>query len=160
MVIADSKDVWFTAYPIGKNTLSNFVKDICKEAKVNGKKTNHSLRATGVSNLFQAGVLEKLIQQRLGHHSLEGLRQYQRTSLDQEKTVSRLLTSGSTVAYQQLSMQAEAQPQQPSGLNNNFSGCSVTIYQYPSPLQPQTATVSLHSASAVEGINKDPDHET
>lgn len=83
-VIADSEYVWFTAYPIGKNTLSNFVKDMCKEAETNGKKTNHSLRATRVSNLFQAGVPEKLIQQRSGHRSLEGLRQYQRTTLDQE----------------------------------------------------------------------------
>lgn len=65
--------------------------NMCKEGEVNGKKTNHSLRATGVCNLFQAGVPEKLIQQRSGHHSLEGLRQYQRTTLDPEKAVSRLL---------------------------------------------------------------------
>ena len=59
----DTQAVWFTANPIGRNTLANLVKDMCKEAKLQGKKTNHSLRATGVSNLFQAGVPEKLIQQ-------------------------------------------------------------------------------------------------
>lgn len=41
-VIAYS-EVWFTAYPIGKNTLSNLMKHMCKEGEVNGKKTNHSL---------------------------------------------------------------------------------------------------------------------
>lgn len=38
------------------------VKDICSKGKITGNKTNHSLRATGVSELFQAGVPEKLIQ--------------------------------------------------------------------------------------------------
>ena len=35
--------------------------------------TNHSLRATGASSLFTASVLEKIIQQRSVHSSLEGL---------------------------------------------------------------------------------------
>ncbi len=46
------------------------------EAQIDGRKTNHSLRATGASELFQAGVPEKIIKERTGHHSLEALRTY------------------------------------------------------------------------------------
>ena len=56
------------------------VKDICADAGVKGNKSNHSLRATGATELYQAGVPEKVIQERTGHLSLTGLRQYERTS--------------------------------------------------------------------------------
>ena len=43
---------WFTTTPVGKNS----VKDICTDAGVKGNKSNHSLRATGATELHQAGV--------------------------------------------------------------------------------------------------------
>lgn len=61
----------YTANLTGRNTLGKFVKEICDKGNIDGHKTNHSLRATGVSDLFQAGVPEKLIQQRSGHLSLD-----------------------------------------------------------------------------------------
>ena len=56
------------------------VKDICADASVKGNKSNHSLRATGATELYHAGVPEKVIQERTGHLSLTGLRQYEHTS--------------------------------------------------------------------------------
>ena len=47
-----------------------------------GKKTNHSLRATGASELFKRGVPEKIVQERTEHRSLEALRTYERSSED------------------------------------------------------------------------------
>ena len=44
-----------------KNTLANMVKYICKDGKICGNKTSHSLCATGASNMLQAGVPEKII---------------------------------------------------------------------------------------------------
>ena len=60
---------WYTAKPIGKNTLASMVKEICVHGNIAGQKTNHSLRATGVSDLFNAGVPDKIIQERSGHLS-------------------------------------------------------------------------------------------
>ena len=40
---------WFTCAPIGKNTLSQMTKRRCGEAKIEGNKTNHSLRAYATS---------------------------------------------------------------------------------------------------------------
>ncbi len=66
-------DPWFLAVPVGKNVLGKMVSEICEEAGVNGKKTNHSLRVTCATSLYAAGVPEKVIQSRTGHSSLESL---------------------------------------------------------------------------------------
>ena len=59
------------------------IQEMCKSAGITGHKTNHSLRATGATELYLAGVPEKIIQQRTGHQSVEALRQYENTSEQQ-----------------------------------------------------------------------------
>ena len=81
---------WFTSTQVGQNELNKMVQRMCQEAGVAGKKTNHSLRATGASQLFQANVPEKIIQQRTGHRSLEALRQYERTTSEQHQAVTQV----------------------------------------------------------------------
>jgi hypothetical protein len=69
-----------------------------EEAHIAGKKTNHSLRVTGASALFAAGVPERVIQQRTGHRSLDGLRTYERVTEDQNIEVSNILLSNSSTS--------------------------------------------------------------
>ena len=88
----DASCPWYFNVPIGKNTLSKMVADMCAEAGLSGKKTNHSLRVSGTSCLFEAGVPEKLIQQRTGHRTLESLRMYERVTDKQQLAVSKVLT--------------------------------------------------------------------
>ena len=88
----DDSCPWYFNVPIGKNTLSKMVADMCAEAGLSGKKTNHSLRVSGTSCLFEAGVPEKLIQQRTGHRTLESLRMYERVTDKQHLAVSKVLT--------------------------------------------------------------------
>lgn len=66
----DPEAPWFTSIPVGKDTLAKMVKDMCDEANVKGKKTNHSLRTTSATAMYQAGVPEKAIKERMGHMSL------------------------------------------------------------------------------------------
>ena len=68
------------------------VKNMCLEAGLEGKKTNHSLRVAGATCLYEAGVPEKVIQQRTGHRCLQSLRHYERISSDQEVAISRILS--------------------------------------------------------------------
>ncbi len=91
---ADPDAPWYEEAPVGKSTLSVMVKQICAEAGVE-KKTNHSLRASGASAMFQAHVPEKIIQKTTGHRSLEALRTYDRISTDQHKAVSKVLANTS-----------------------------------------------------------------
>lgn len=54
--------------------------------------TNYSLRATGTTALFDAGIPECIIQKRTGHKSLDSLRTYQRVTLSQEHAVAQILS--------------------------------------------------------------------
>ena len=58
---------------------------------VKGHKTNHSLRATTATRLFHAGIDEQLIMERTGHHSVDGVRSYKRTSQQQVEVLSDVL---------------------------------------------------------------------
>ena len=52
---------WYSKTPVGHNTLAGTVSRICKKAGVSGYKTNHSLRVTSATRLFQNGIDEQLI---------------------------------------------------------------------------------------------------
>ena len=87
---------WYTSVPVGKDTLSNKLKLMCKHAGVKGNKTNHSLRAASATQMYANGVPEKLIQERTGHRSLDALRMYERSSQQQHQAVSKILSAGPT----------------------------------------------------------------
>ena len=89
---SDPDQPWYENSPVGKNTLRNMVKNMCADIGISGK-TNHSLRATGETALFQNNVPEGTIQKVIGHRSLEALRNYETISIDQHKEVSRILVS-------------------------------------------------------------------
>jgi hypothetical protein len=55
--------------------------------------SNHSLRATCATRLFQCGVDEQLIAAKTGHRSL-AIRSYKRPCLRQEKEVSTIIQEG------------------------------------------------------------------
>ena len=51
----------YSAVPFGNHTLQQMVKKMCSNAGIGDHKTNHSLRATSVIELFKRGAPEKLI---------------------------------------------------------------------------------------------------
>jgi hypothetical protein len=53
--------------------------------------TNHSLQAMGTTQLFTAGIPEKIIEERTGHKSLDALRCYECTTQEQVKVDSIIL---------------------------------------------------------------------
>ena len=67
------------------------------DGTIMGTKLNHSLRATGAMELYQAGVPEKVLQEHTGHLSLTGLCQYERISGKQHETVSQILAAKGNV---------------------------------------------------------------
>ena len=140
----DKYSPWYFPLPIGKNTLAKMVQDMCTEAKIAGKRTNHSLRVAGTSSLHEAGVPEKLIQSRTGHRSLESLRTYERVSSDQEIAVSRILT-GEIDTYDEAtssckSMKSETLVSTSCSVPQvQYNNCTVTVFsgqQGPSAVNP------------------------
>ena len=70
---------WYDPVAISKHKLTTFMENICAEAGIT-RKTNHSLRATGATALFNAGVPEKLIRDVTGHRS-NALHLYERPTV-------------------------------------------------------------------------------
>jgi hypothetical protein len=86
-------NAWYTKTPVGHNTLGKTVSRLCKAGGITGYKTNHSLRVTAATRLFQSGVDEQLIMDRTGHRSLDGVRRYKRISDEQRQTTSDILNA-------------------------------------------------------------------
>ena len=82
---------WYAAQPIGHHKLNNTISKMCTAAGVHGFKTNHSLRATAATRLYQAGVNEQIVMETTGHRSTDGVRSYKRTSAQQKESVSNIL---------------------------------------------------------------------
>ena len=79
---------WYVNVPVGVNTLQSIIPKMCEKAGTSVRYTNHSLRATSASRLFASNIPEKVIQETTGHRSLAGLRAYEQTTVDQQRTVS------------------------------------------------------------------------
>ena len=61
-----SKTLSFENSPVGINTLNSILPNLCKPAGIK-RKTAHCLRVTCVSNLFNSGIEEKLIRERMAY---------------------------------------------------------------------------------------------
>ena len=133
------RSAWYYSIPVGRNKLAQMAPEMCKLANISGNKTNHSLRTTGATELYEAEVPEKIIQERTGHRSLECLRMYERTSDKQQQAVSNILSSDSRSSYHaqisklnpnnhQLSTQTTSTSSISDQLHNNmsFANCQVT----------------------------------
>ncbi len=69
--IKPTPNCWYTKTPVGHNTLNKTVTRLCSAAGIEGFKTNHSLRATTATRLYQSGVDEQLVMERTGHRGEE-----------------------------------------------------------------------------------------
>ena len=146
MVPDDDSKPWYTAVPIGHNKLNQKLKDIFSKAHLNtDKKSNHSLRATSISRMYRASLPEKVIMERSGYLSKEGLRTYERTSVQQVKTTCSTLAASVPVpklqyaATETLSdfkendfkQDGEFQPRNDINLETTqFSGCTRMHFQH------------------------------
>ena len=76
---------WYTSQVVGLNTLRKTVSELLKNAKLDGFFTNHSLRRSSATRLFQAGVDKKIIREITGHKSDALVCSYFRCAKDRDK---------------------------------------------------------------------------
>ena len=81
---------WYGREVVGSNRIKEVVKDLRSFAKIDGYFINHSLRRSGGSQLFQAGVDRKIVKEIIGHRS-DAVDCYQITSEDQRARVGNIL---------------------------------------------------------------------
>ena len=86
---------WYLgSQPVGRNTLDFKLRNMCSLAVIQAEIiSNHGLRATSATQMFEMGVPEKIIMERTGHKTLDALRTYERKNDKQHKTVSHILSN-------------------------------------------------------------------
>ena len=85
---------WYSSRPYGHNWLASTVARLCKE----GIGSNHSLRVTNATWLYDSHIDEQLIMERTGHLSSEGVRiTILFTSYKEFSTLVGLIASGTTL---------------------------------------------------------------
>ena len=133
----DSSAPWYYVSPVGEHKLGRMVKETFSEIGITGK-TNHSLRATGASALFEANVPEKIIQERTGHRSVKALRMYERTTEHQHHQVSHILSSRNP--QQSFHWQNQQQATSNFSMTPSFGmlqNCTININYGPSTVNTQ-----------------------
>ena len=85
---------WYSSNPLGHYTIS---KRLCDSVGIEGFITNHSLRTTAATRLYESGVNEQLIMERTGYRSLEGVRSYKRTTAQQKQSISDILNQATSL---------------------------------------------------------------
>ena len=83
-----TEDCWFSSVPIGHTTLAGTIARLCQCAGIPGYKNQSFLMSTAATCLYQDGVDEQLIMEKTGHRSLEGVRSYKRTNMEQQENLS------------------------------------------------------------------------
>ncbi len=86
---------WYSDRLVGINQLKKVVKNIMEKGGLEGKYTNHSLRATCATRMFQAGIDEQLIKTFTGHKS-DSVHDYKRVNDSLLRKANRAVSSTCT----------------------------------------------------------------
>lgn len=81
----------YTKQRVGINSIKQFLPSICDACGFGRKYTNHSLRATAITRMFEGKIPEKVIADKSGHKSIQGLRCYERISVEQDQAAGKLI---------------------------------------------------------------------
>ena len=90
--------VWYGEQVLGINSIRKVVKNMLSSAEIDGYFTNHSLRRSGCTRLFQAGIDRKIVKEISGHRS-DAVDKYQITSDIQKQQVSNVISKVSKVPH-------------------------------------------------------------
>jgi hypothetical protein len=83
-------NIWYGRMPVGRHKLTDMVKSICELGGFTGYRTNHSLRSTAATRLYDAQMDEQLISEVTGHRSV-AVRSYKRTGEAQKRKISSIV---------------------------------------------------------------------
>lgn len=98
--------VWYDRVAVGKNTLGSVVGNLCRAAGFEGHFSNHSLRATAATRLFDADIDEQLIKSKTGHTS-DAVRSYKRISETKLANLTDTIAGGKKLKAQDQGFEPE-----------------------------------------------------
>ena len=89
-------EVWYMRSPLGKNEIGKFLSTAAKNAGLQGRVTNHSVRKTCISRLLDADVPNNFVAQLSGHRSLKSLDDYKSALYEHQRRMSLALSRSSS----------------------------------------------------------------
>ena len=93
-----NKKSWYMKCPLGVNRLGTMMERISKRLNLSKKFTNHSVRATTITNLSEAGVEARHIAKLSGHRSLQSIDNYNKDCSESQKRHFSSILQGSNTA--------------------------------------------------------------
>ena len=84
---------WYKKQPLGVNYIDRMMKSVVQGTSVTGRKMNHSARKTMVETLCWANIPDSTVMQLSGHKNVQSLNHYKNPSLEQQKSISHLLSN-------------------------------------------------------------------
>ncbi|CAC5384014.1 unnamed protein product [Mytilus coruscus] len=99
----DSYDIsdttWYRKAPIGKNSLAVMMPEISERAKLSRRYTNHSIRATSITAMDEAGIEARHIMRASGHRSEASIHSYSKRLSEKKQremsdSLNNILQSG------------------------------------------------------------------
>lgn len=102
-----TKSQWFKDQPVGENSLGDAMKDLFKEAGIDGHFSNHSLRRSKITRLFQAGVDKEVVKAETGHRSDTGVMAYREYSTVEKMAMQRIIETKTESGFAQASVSIE-----------------------------------------------------
>ena len=145
---------WFSSKPIGYNKLEGTVSHLCKEAGIPGFRTNHSLRATAATRLYNAGVDEQQVMERTGHRSLDGVRSYKHTSMQQKQVLPDLLYCQGTTPSSSSPVQVAHPHAAMLAKTTQLSGSESISHHLPLPITPSSqCPVQVNSTDTLQSLS-------
>ena len=88
-----SNGPWFDGQVLGIKSLEKIMKEISTDAGLSISYTNHSIRATCITLLDDAGNEARHIMSVSGHKNESSIRSYSKTNLKRKRNMSTLLSS-------------------------------------------------------------------
>ena len=76
--------VWYAKSTVGDHTISDFMKNLSKNAGLSCKYTNHDIRVTGLSILGRCNFSDQQLMAISGHKSVESLKIYKKVSANEK----------------------------------------------------------------------------
>ena len=83
---------WYSCQPMGIHSIEQVLSGLCAHAGIAGKCTNHALKATCATHLYNKGFDEQMIQEQLGNSS-EAVRAYKQMNSQQKVNILQALYS-------------------------------------------------------------------
>ena len=80
---SDPNKFGVTNQHVGINMLKSILSELSEKAGLDMHYSNHSLRTTAVTRMFNSGIEEKVIAGNSEHRSTKALQYYERTSQEQ-----------------------------------------------------------------------------